>query len=356
LQLRNRQRQAISSFGFDTGLTIHNGGTDSFFATNPNGPPAIVDTNAFATVQLQSAERSDITSAWLTVEQNSSTTPMTGSVSVNPTGLAPGTYNGNVQVSGPGGQQSIPVSLTVRPPGPRFAPNALTSAANYVSGAVAPGLLAVIFGTGLGPPNLAGLVLGQDGRVATITGGTRVLIDGVAAPMVYARQDTVSFFVPFEVAGRASVVVEVEYQGVKSPPVTLPVVDAIPGILTVDFSGGGQGAILREDFSPVSRTNPAPLNSVIQIYAVGAGQSAPAGETGRLAAVPLKRPALPVTATIGGINAAVEYAGDAPGLVEGVLQVNLRVPGAVVPGDNVPVVIRVGSRSTPIWATVAVSP
>jgi hypothetical protein len=194
LQLRNRQRQAISSFGFDTGLTIHNGGTDSFFATNPNGPPAIVDTNAFATVQLQSAERSDITSAWLTVEQNSSTTPMTGSVSVNPTGLAPGTYNGNVQVSGPGGQQSIPVSLTVRPPGPRFAPNALTSAANYVSGSVAPGLLAVIFGTGLGPPNLAGLVLGQDGRVATITGGTRVLIDGVAAPMVYARQDTVSFF------------------------------------------------------------------------------------------------------------------------------------------------------------------
>ncbi|HWP84321.1 MAG TPA: hypothetical protein VNN17_03985 [Terriglobia bacterium] len=356
LQLRDRSQQSLTQLQFNTGLTSHNGGRDVFFATNPNGPADSVNMTASATVPLQSVESSSITSAWLTVEQNSTTTPVTGTVSVNPTGLPPGTYSGSVQVSGPGGQQSIPVSLTVPPPGPRFAPNAVTSAANYVSGAVAPGLLMVIFGTGLGPPNLAGLVLGPDGKVATSTGGTRVLIDGVPAPMVYARQDTVSFFVPFEVAGRASVVIEVEYQGVKSPPVTLPVVDAIPGILTVDFSGGGAGAILREDFSLVSRTNPAPINSVIQIYAVGAGQSTPAGETGRLADAPLKRPALPVTATIGGVNAPVEYVGDAPGLVEGVLQVNLRVPATVIPGDNVPVVIQVGSRRTPIWATVAVAP
>ena len=46
--------------------------------------------------------------------------------------------------------------------------------------------------------------------------------------------------------------------------------------------------------------------------------------------------ALPVLAQIGGQIADVLYAGGAPGLVEGVIQVNLRIPFASQTGAAVP--------------------
>ena len=46
----------------------------------------------------------------------------------------------------------------------------------------------------------------------------------------------------------------------------------------------------------------------------------------------------PVTATIGGVDASVSFAGLAPGFV-GLYQVNAMVPGGVVAGPAVPVVI-----------------
>ena len=45
-----------------------------------------------------------------------------------------------------------------------------------------------------------------------------------------------------------------------------------------------------------------------------------------------------VTVTIGGLPAAVDFAGLAPGFV-GLYQVNARVPEGVAPGSDVPVVI-----------------
>jgi uncharacterized protein (TIGR03437 family) len=47
---------------------------------------------------------------------------------------------------------------------------------------------------------------------------------------------------------------------------------------------------------------------------------------GRLAAAPLPKPVLPVTATLDGSPARVLYAGDASGLVEGTIQLNIRLP------------------------------
>ena len=52
---------------------------------------------------------------------------------------------------------------------------------------------------------------------------------------------------------------------------------------------------------------------------------------------------LPVTATIGGIPATVQYYGSAPGIVYGVMQVNITVPANAPSGGNVPVQITVGN-------------
>jgi hypothetical protein len=56
---------------------------------------------------------------------------------------------------------------------------------------------------------------------------------------------------------------------------------------------------------------------------------------------------------IGGVPAQIVYAGEAPGLVSGVLQVNAVVP-TNIPSGNVPVVVTAGSNSSLPNITVAV--
>ena len=63
---------------------------------------------------------------------------------------------------------------------------------------------------------------------------------------------------------------------------------------------------------------------------------------------------LPVSVRIGGAAATVTYAGAAPGLVAGAVQVNVRVPQQVSVGSAVPVVLRVGEAESQAQVTVAV--
>ena len=58
----------------------------------------------------------------------------------------------------------------------------------------------------------------------------------------------------------------------------------------------------------------------------------------------LARPVLHASVTIGGKEAEVEYAGAAPQLISGVLQVNVRIPDDAPRGDDVPVVLTVGDH------------
>jgi uncharacterized protein (TIGR03437 family) len=54
----------------------------------------------------------------------------------------------------------------------------------------------------------------------------------------------------------------------------------------------------------------------------------------------------PVTVTIGGLDAAVQFAGLAPGFA-GLYQLNVVVPGGVAAGDAVPVVVSVAGQASP---------
>jgi uncharacterized protein (TIGR03437 family) len=61
-----------------------------------------------------------------------------------------------------------------------------------------------------------------------------------------------------------------------------------------------------------------------------------------------------VTATIGGKSATVQFAGGAPRIVAGVLQVNVQVPTGLTAGAN-DVVLKAGSSSSPSGVTIYVS-
>jgi len=145
-----------------------------------------------------------------------------------------------------------------------------------------------------------------------------------------------------------------EYLGKRSSAVTIPVATAAPGIFVLNSAG--QGAILNQDGSVNSTTNPAAPGSIISIFATGEGQTNPAGVDGFIAQGPVAMPLLPVTVQIAGQNAQVPYAGAAPGEPSGVLQVNAMIPATVPTGTSVPVVIMVGTAISQGNVTVAIAP
>ncbi len=228
------------------------------------------------------------------------------------------------------------------------------NAASFVSGAVSPGEIITVFGDGLGPAVGAELQLTADRQsIANLVAGTRVLFDGLAAPLIYVSNSQVSAIVPYALDGQASTRMQVEYQGVLSSEVTLNVVPTNPAIFTIDSSGSGQGAILNQDTNVNSALNPAQKGSIVVLFATGEGQTTPGGSDGALANKRLPKPVAPVAVQIGGIDAKVLYAGAAPGLPAGVFQVNVQVPGGA-PSGAVPVILRVGTASGRPDVTLAI--
>jgi uncharacterized protein (TIGR03437 family) len=238
--------------------------------------------------------------------------------------------------------------------GPQFSSAGVVAAASYAPGAIAPGEIVTIFGSGLGPDTLAPLRLNASGVVDSALAGTRVLFDGVPAPVIYTWNKQLSVVVPYSVASKSSVSVVVEYAGIASAPVTMLVIPSAPGIFTANGSGAGQGAILNQDgITGNSAANPAATGSIIAIFATGEGQTNPGGVDGKLAAAPYPAPLLPVTVDIGGTPAEVLYAGAAPTLVAGLLQINVRIP-ANTPTGSAPVVLRIGNTISQPGVTIAI--
>lgn len=217
---------------------------------------------------------------------------------------------------------------------------AVVNSASFLEGAVAPGELVTIFGANMGPLADTDAQLDQDGRIASSAQGTSVLFDGVAAPLLYTSSGQINAVVPFGVAGPTTKV-QVMYQGNAVASTTVSVQPASPAIFALDGSGGGPGAILNQDGSVNSGSNPAPRGSVVVLYATGGGATTPASQDGVLTAPPYPTPDLPVSVTIEGVTAQVTYAGPAPGLVAGVMQINVVVPETawVAPFDQVVVTV-----------------
>lgn len=239
-------------------------------------------------------------------------------------------------------------------PAPAIAYLAVRNAANYF-GVLAPGAIFTAFGRRLGPEALVISQI-QGDRFPTELAGVRALIDGIPAPLIYASAGQLSGIVPYGVEIGKQLALEIEYGGLRSEPSRLSVIDAAPGIFTLDASGRGQGAILNQDLSLNGATNPAAAGSVIVLYATGEGLTDPPGVDGKLAGTTLPKPVLPVRVRIGAMEAEVLYGGAAPGLTAGVMQVNVRIPAGLVQKGPVGVELRIGEQSSGSQVTVSVGP
>ena len=75
---------------------------------------------------------------------------------------------------------------------------------------------------------------------------------------------------------------------------------------------------------------------------------------GKLAQPPFVQLAQPVSVRIAGVSAQVTYAGVAPGLITGVLQINAVVPQAIAADKAAPIDFSVGSATSQAGVTVAI--
>ena len=144
------------------------------------------------------------------------------------------------------------------------------------------------------------------------------------------------------------------YQGQVSSALTVSVAASAPALFTLNGSGTGQAVAVNDDQSINDAAHPAKAGSVVTLYGTGAGATTPAGQDGvpTSSTPPYPIPNLPVSVTIGGKTSTVQFAGSAPGLVAGVLQLNVQIPDGLT--GSVGVVVKVGASSSPNGVTIYV--
>ena len=308
-------------------------------------------------------------SGWLMAEVTSGSAPRNVAISVNTTGLTAGTYMGSISITAPNVLTNaivVNVTLTVAA-APVPQPITVQSAASFQFGVIAPGELITVKGNQLGPaspPNGVSFTLNSQGGVDPKLAGVRVLFDNNPGTPIYVSAGQINAIVPWEIAGRPSTNLVIEVNGIQSAPIPLTLSNQAPGLFTTTQNGAGQVAAINQNGTyngpPGGGFSPAPVGSVISVYGTGGGQTSPPGTTGSVTPTPTSAagPFLRisnVTATIGNQPATVTFAGAAPGLVTGVIQINIIVP-AGVSGNNLPISVSINGVATPlVGTTVAVS-
>src|SRR5262249_23525903 len=94
--------------------------------------------------------------------------------------------------------------VSAQGPAPQILAGGIHNAASLTGSAIAPGEIIAISGAGMGP--VAPLQMSvRSGLADTLLGGTRVLFDDVAAPLVYVQDTLIRAVVPYSVAGKQNV-------------------------------------------------------------------------------------------------------------------------------------------------------
>jgi uncharacterized protein (TIGR03437 family) len=220
-------------------------------------------------------------------------------------------------------------------------PSAEAVTVNAVSGAITvpgnPSEVTLLFGDGAGP------ALSPSPRACPTFSSpdvANVLFDGIPAPLLYAAPNQGGAVDPYVIQHTWS-------QSEAHLP--LSVAETAPSIFTLDGSGVGPGAILNEDYSVNSPSNPAEKGTVIRLFAK-AGRTDVPGIDGQITGLPMPT----VSVQIGGLVAEVLYAGAAPGLVDGVMQVSCMVPLDAPSGSAVPVMLYAGKTRSPAGVTLTI--
>lgn len=225
--------------------------------------------------------------------------------------------SGRAHLLGPAGYLS-----EIETPAPALPPllGVANAAATTVTGRIVAGELVSLFGVSIGPESPQALRLDPDGRVTAQLGGSEVLFNGRPAPLTYAQQDQINAVVPV-LLPFGEVLVEVRRAGRVTGSLRLSSALVDPQI----FPNGEYAAALNEDGTVNGLERPARAGSIVSVFATGLGRMNPLPADGQTVFGELPRVSLPVRVVAAGRDLPVVWAGQAPGLVAGVAQVNFRL-------------------------------
>lgn len=242
-----------------------------------------------------------------------------------------------------------------------FAGKAVTSISNSGSfqQSFSPGVYISVFGTKLANTNRAwnAADFGGGNRLPTSLDGVSATVGGLPAYVEFVSTGQINLVAPNVTPAASGVSVVVKYPG--QPDVSAWVaVDAVsPSFFTwlTGTADSGKYAVAQHtDFTnvgktglypslPANFTTPARAGETIILYGTGFGPTTPQPTQGLLA--DKGYPLLPLpTATVGGLNAQVTYAGLVPTLA-GVYQVNLVLPANIGAGDW-PLIVTTGGTTS----------
>jgi uncharacterized protein (TIGR03437 family) len=239
---------------------------------------------------------------------------------------------------------------TIMPPAAVASGISVIHGATLQEGAVAPGQMISIAGSGLGPETGTTSKLTTGGTLETDVAGTQVLFDGRAAALFYAQDKQVNAQVPYEVYGRVQTDIAVVVKGKTVATTSVPVKAAVPGFLTAN-KGKGQAIALNQDGTANSFENPVLRGDVLVLYGTGDGEMNSDNKDGKPSdAIAFRSP---VSVTIGGTPVEVVWAGKAPGLV-GLMQLNVRIPQDFPHAGILEILMTVNGETTQNGVTVVV--
>jgi uncharacterized protein (TIGR03437 family) len=209
-------------------------------------------------------------------------------------------------------------------------------------GAVAPGALMTIAGSGLAAGSASAGVLPLPTSLAEMCAA----VNNVAVPLLTVAPDRIVAQMPFEIAGSGALVIT--SPGGKSAPFRIDVPASAPAVFRTGQAGDATGLPLiyrASNGEPLTFSNPVHPDEVLIIIATGLGQTSPSVASGAGGpSSPLAIASATPTIALEGIPLQIAYAGLMPGMV-GVYQINAVVPHDIPSQVQAPLTIGQGDSS-----------
>jgi uncharacterized protein (TIGR03437 family) len=270
---------------------------------------------------------SNLATKWLNVTPTSGAGSQQLAITASTTGMPLGVYNATLVFLTPQVIE-VPVTFSVGA-SPTTSIGGVANGASFQQ-AFAPGMILSVFGTQLARSTQAASGLPLPLSLA----GVSATVNGIPAPLYYVSSGQLNIQIPYE-TGAGNAVLGVNNNG-QVASFLFTVTPSAPGVFAVPITG-----------KP---------GDTVTLYLTGEGLISTLLATGAtpFSATPLAllpQPDLPLTVTVGGIQATIAFAGIPPGLA-GVTQVNFVIPPTVAAGTQ-PLVVKVGGvASSPVNLTV----
>jgi uncharacterized protein (TIGR03437 family) len=237
----------------------------------------------------------------------------------------------------------IPLDTVSTAGAPQIATNGIVNTANFQT-AVAPNGLISIMGRNLGTTAASGTT-----PLPSTLGGVCVTLNNAPLPLLATSAGQINAQLPPTLAaGRYPVVVRSLTGQGASAAANLTVAKYAPAV----FVDGEGPLVLHSDGRRVNKDHPGKRDEKLTIYATGLGTT-----TGGRVTAGMPSPSNPLAVTapvnvyfgnplIKEAGIIVDWSGLAPGMI-GVYQLSVRIPGAHINSDSLPVTIKIGGVSSP---------